>query len=64
MTMQMQTPDQTIAQAIAERAAITVDHETKRFVGFRFKLSTAPRATVVRVSKDTSLCASLIALAA
>jgi hypothetical protein len=60
----MRTGEQGIAMAIAEGALFKVDHETKRFVGFRYTLRGVPRATVTRVHKDTALCAALLAIAA
>jgi hypothetical protein len=53
MTMVSKTAEQMIAQAIAEKAVISFDHETRAFVGFRFHLSDESRSTVVRVHKKT-----------
>ncbi len=46
--------------AIAAGTFATVDHETKSFIGFRFKLADEPRDTVVRIHKtDTALIEAL-----
>lgn len=58
------TATQQIIQALAENAAISLDHETKAFVGFRFHLRGDVRHTVVRVHKSTPEYQSLIGAAA
>jgi hypothetical protein len=52
--MTMKTAQDLIAQAIAEKAIILLDHETRAFAGFRFQLSDEVLATVVRVHKKTA----------
>tara|TARA_R110000782_G_scaffold80480_1_gene159265 strand:- start:161 stop:355 length:195 start_codon:yes stop_codon:yes gene_type:complete len=59
MTIISKTAEQRIAQAIAEKAVISFDHETRAFVGFRFQLSDESRSTVVRVHKNTLTFKSL-----
>ena len=54
------TATQFIIQALAEKAAITVDHETKSFIGFRFRLSNAERDTVVRVHRARPEAAAML----
>lgn len=54
------TATQQIIQALAENAKIFIDHETKAFMGFRFRLAGAERDTVVRVHKQTAEFASLM----
>ena len=54
MTAVAKTAEQRIAQAIAEKAVISFDHETRAFAGFSFQLSDEKNATVVRVHKSTA----------
>jgi hypothetical protein len=60
MTIISKTAEQRIAQAIAEKAVISFDHETRAFAGFRFQLLDESRSTVVRVHKNTLTCKSLL----
>lgn len=60
--MNAKTAETRIAQAINENAAVSIDHQTRAFIGFRFQLSDEDRATVVRVHK--SQAATLLAIAA
>ena len=53
-----------IAVALTENAAIAIDHETRAFVGFRFKIAADPRETVVRVHRKSAEFAALSARAA
>lgn len=50
-----------INQALAENAAFALDHETRKFMGFRFRLSTEARDTVVRIHKDDPILATILA---
>ena len=61
---EMLTAEQMVSRAIAERAAVSVDHQTKAFVGFRFHLSGDARPTVVRVRRDAGAFAALAQAAA
>lgn len=48
-----------IAVALAEGAAIAIDHETRAFVGFRFKIAADSSETVVRVHRKSVEFAAL-----
>jgi hypothetical protein len=57
------TATQMIQAAIAEGAQFTLDHETRAFVGFRFRLASDARDTVVRIRRDAAEFATVAARA-
>lgn len=55
------TASQAIMRALAEQGGIVIDHETPKFIAFRFWLSDSPVSTCVRVPKDSPEAAALLA---
>ena len=56
---EMMTATQMIQAAMHEGAKFTLDHETRAFVGFRFRLASDDRDTVVRIRRDAPEFASV-----
>lgn len=46
------TATERLQDALSEGAEFTIDHETKRFIALRFRVSYEPRSCVVRVHKS------------
>ena len=51
-TNEMKTASEIIALAIANKATVTVDHSTKKFVGYAIDFNNGSRRVVVRVHVD------------
>lgn len=60
----METATQKIIAALAEGAKFSIDHETRAFVGFRFRCASDERDTVVRIRRDAKEFAVITSVAA